>query len=77
MTTTDMIVITTIRPPTAPPTVGPMDTSADSGLLVTGNVEVEIMVLCVDMPVTESVAVDISESGGTSVRDDSFIGTSA
>ena len=68
MTTTAMIMIITIRPPTAPPTTGPMilgDTNADSDCLVTGNAEVEIVVLCVGMPVTGSVvllAVDVGKS---------------
>ena len=61
-----MIMIITIRPPTAPPTIGPMtldDTNADSDCLVTGNAEVEIVVLCVGMPMTGSVVLSVVDVG--------------
>ena len=60
MTTTAMIMITAIRPPTAPPTAGPIlfNINVDS---VTGEVEAEILV---DMPVTGSVFLLAVDVGG-------------
>ena len=66
MTTTAMIMIITIRPPTAPPTTGPMmlgDTNADSDCLVTGDTEV---------PISSELVIGSVVVGAD---DDSFVGT--
>ena len=63
MTTTATVMTITIRLPTAPPTAGPMmlgDINADSDCVVT---RVEIVMLCVDMPVTGSVVLSVVDVG--------------